>query len=72
MEGYDNMNELEKILNELSSIIDDQEYMEKEFEVVREYCNERNFELSEDELKTIKTIGLEDWIADWRNGYEKV
>ena len=25
------MNELEKILNELSSIIDDQEYMEKEY-----------------------------------------
>ena len=66
------MNELEKILNELSSIIDDQEYMEKEFEVVREYCNERNFELSEDELKTIKTIGLEDWIADWRSEYEEV
>ena len=72
MEGYDNMNELEKILNELSSIIDDQEYMEKEFEVVREYCKERNFELSEDELKTIRTIGLEDWIADWMSEYEEV
>ena len=66
------MNELEKILNELSSIIDDQEYMEKEFEAVREYCKERNFELSEDELKIIRTIGLEDWIADWRSEYEEV
>ena len=61
------MNELDKILNELSSITDDQEYMEKEFEVVREYCKRRNFELSENELKTIKSIGLEDWIPDWMN-----
>lgn len=63
------MNELNKILNELSSITDDQQYMEKEFEVVREYCKEHNFELSEHELKTIMAIGLEDWIADWRNEY---
>lgn len=67
------MNKLDNILNELSSIItDDQEYMEREFEVVRKYCEERNFELSEDELKTIRAIGLEDWIADWRNEYEEV
>lgn len=66
------MNELNKIINELSSITDDQEYMEREFEVVREYCKECNFELSEDELKIIRAIGLEDWIADWRNEYEEV
>lgn len=67
------MNKLDKILNELSSTTtDDQQYMEREFEVVREYCKERNFELSEDELKTIRAIGLEDWIADWRNEYEEV
>ena len=63
------MNELDKIIQELSFIEDDQKYMETEFESVREFCEERNFQLSEDEKNTIKSIGLEDWIEDWRKNY---
>ena len=63
------MNELDKIIQELSFIEDDQKYMEAEFESVREFCEERNFQLSEDEKNTIKSIGLEDWIEDWMKNY---
>ena len=63
------MNELDKIIQELSFIEDDQKYMETEFEAVRDFCEERNFQLSEDEKNTIKSIGLEDWIEDWRKNY---
>ena len=63
------MNELDKIIKELSFIEDDQKYMETEFEAVRDFCEERNFQLSEDEENTIKSIGLEDWIEDWRKNY---
>ena len=41
--------------------------MEEEFEAVRDYCIKREFKLSEDEMKTIKSIGLEDWFEEWRN-----
>ena len=63
------MNELDKIIKELSFIEDDQKYMETEFEAVRDFCEERNFQLSEDEKNTIKSIGLEDWIEDWMKNY---
>ena len=67
------MNELDRIIKDLSeSIEDDQKYMEEEFETVRDYCIGRKFELSEDEIKTIKSIGLESWIEEWRNDYEEV
>lgn len=46
--------------------------MEEEFEAVRDYCIKREFKLSEDEMKTIKSIGLEDWIEEWRSDYEEV
>lgn len=60
-------------MNELDRIIkDDKKYMEEEFEAVRDYCIGRKFELSEDEIKTIKSIGLESWIEEWRNDYEEV
>ena len=60
-------------MNELDRIIeDDQKYMEEEFETVRAYCIKREFKLSEDEMKTIKSIGLEDWIEEWRSDYEEV
>lgn len=49
-----------------------QKYMEEEFETVRAYCIKREFKLSEDEMKTIKSIGLEDWIEEWRSDYEEV
>ena len=62
------MNELDRIIKDLSeSIEDDQKYMEEEFEAVRDYCIKREFKLSEDEMKTIKSIGLEDWIEEWRS-----
>lgn len=67
------MNELDKIIEKLSaSIEDDEEYMTEEFETVRNYCIERKFDLSEDEMKTIKSIGLDSWIDDWRDDYEGV
>lgn len=71
--GLTCMNELDRIIKDLSeSIEDDQKYMEEEFETVRNYCIKREFKLSEDEMKTIKSIGLEDWIEGWRNDYEEV
>lgn len=67
------MNELDRIIKDLSEYIeDDQKYMEEEFETVRAYCIKREFKLSEDEMKTIKSIGLEDWIEEWRSDYEEV
>lgn len=66
------MNELDRIIKDLfESIEDDQKYMQEEFEAVRNYCIERKFKLSEDEMKTIKSIGLESWIEEWRNDYVK-
>lgn len=67
------MNELDRIIKDLfESIEDDQKYMQEEFEAVRNYCIEWKFKLSEDEMKTIKSIGLESWIEEWRNDYEEV
>ena len=67
------MNELDRISKDLSETSeDDQKYMKEEFETVRNYCIERKFKLSEDEMKTIKSIGLESWIEEWRNDYEEV
>lgn len=67
------MNELDRIIKDLSeSIEDDQKYMKEEFETVRNYCIKREFKLSEDEMRTIKSIGLESWIEEWRNDYEEV
>lgn len=67
------MNELDRIIKDLSeSIEDDQKYMKEEFETVRNYCIERKFKLLEDEMRTIKSIGLESWIEEWRNDYEEV
>lgn len=71
--GLTCMNELDRIIKDLfESIEDDQKYMEEEFEAVRDYCIKREFKLSEDEMKTIKSIGLEDWIEEWRSDYEEV
>ena len=36
-----------KIIKELSFIEDDQKYMETEFEAVRDFCEERNFQSGE-------------------------
>ena len=60
-------NDLDKIIEKLNSEIeDDQRYMEEEYEAVRDYCEKKNFELTDDEVSTIRSLGMESWIETWR------
>lgn len=57
---------LRKLEEDLKNIEEDQEFMEKEFEAVRDYCVEKNFILSDEDLNILDSIGLGDWLDDWK------
>jgi hypothetical protein len=58
---------LAELLSEIDKIDDDTEFMKKEFEFVREYCKEKDFNLSEDDMNTVMSRGLGDWVSDWKD-----
>lgn len=70
------VSELAKSIAEIGidDIVDDQEFIEAENEFIREYCIERNFDISEDDMNEIRNRGLDDrfdfWKNEFRNGKE--
>ena len=59
------MNELDKLLVEVDKIEDDEEWIEAEHDTVQQYCEDKNYKMTEDEMKTIRSRGLEESFEDW-------
>ena len=59
---------LRALLEEIRITNGDREFTRKVFKETRNYCKKRNFNLSEEDMDTIKIIGLENWIEDWKEG----
>ena len=60
------MNRIDSILHKLSKIQDDEEYIREEFELVRNFCIEQDFNLTDPEIKSIKAIGMDEYYDEWR------
>lgn len=67
------MSELEKYLRRegIDNIEDDELFMRAELEAIFNYCYDKNFELSDDDIKIIYARGLEDSFDFWRDNVEK-
>lgn len=61
------MNELDKLLAEVDKIEDDEKWLEIERDTVQQYCEDKNFEMTEDEMETIRSRELEDFFYDWKD-----
>lgn len=59
------MNELDKLLVEVDKIDDDNKRLETEHDTVRQYCEDKNYQMTEDEMKTIRSRGLEESFESW-------
>lgn len=55
----------------IDDIVDDQEFIEEENEFLREYCKERNFNLSEEDLEEISNRGMDDAFESWKDEFKK-
>ena len=64
------MNELDKLLAEVDKIEDDEKWLEEERDTVQQYCEDKNFEMTEDEMETIRSRELEDFFYDWKDDWE--
>lgn len=66
------MSELSKYLEKegIDQIEDDEEFCKAESEAVYNYCVEKNFELSDADIQTIYTRGLEDSFDFWKENME--
>lgn len=64
---------LEEIIAEerIDEIEDDQEFCEAENELIREYCINKNFRLSKEDLRTIRSRGLSGAINAWKELYKE-
>lgn len=59
---------LAEVLEDLGidEISDDQDFMEAEYEAVRDYCKERGCVLNKEDLETVRARGLESsLLLDW-------
>lgn len=63
------MSNLKELLKEIDKIEDDQEFMERENDFVREYCIEHDFNLSDDDMNEIENRGLSDGYEFWKNEF---
>lgn len=59
------MNELDKILLEVDKIEDDDKWLEEEHDTVQQYCEDRNYKMTKDEMETIRARGLEESFENW-------
>lgn len=59
------MNELDKLLVEVDKIEDDDEWLETEHDIVQQYCEDKNYKMTEDEKATIRSRGLEESFENW-------
>ena len=48
----------------IDKIEDDQEFVKTEFEFIRDYCKERNFNLFKEDIDTIFQRGLGEWLLN--------
>lgn len=69
-ESRDDISELDKLLAEVDKIEDGEKWIEAERDTVQQYCEDKNFQMTEDEMETIRSRELEDffddWVEDWR------
>lgn len=63
------MSELNKYLVDkgVDQIEADEEFCQMESEKIHEYCAARNFQMSDDDMKTIIGRGLEESFEFWKN-----
>lgn len=59
------MNKLDKLLEEVDKIEDDDKWIEKEYDTVQQYCEDKNYVMTEDEMETIRSRGLEESFENW-------
>lgn len=59
------MNELDKLLAEVDKIDDDDEWLEAEHDTVQQYCEDKNYRMTEDETETIRSRGMEESFENW-------
>ena len=57
--------------NKVDQITDDEEFCTMEHDVVMDYCRSREFCLSEEDMETIRTRGLEEDFEANRNLFEE-
>lgn len=55
----------------IDDIVDDQEFIEEENEFLREYCEKRNFNISEEDLEEISNRGMDDAFESWKDEFKK-
>lgn len=59
------MNELDKLLVDVDKIEDDNKWLETEHDTVQQYCEDKNSKMTEDEMETIRSRGLEESFENW-------
>lgn len=59
------MNELDKLLVDVDKIEDDNKWLETEHDAVQQYCEDKNYKMTEDEMETIRSRGLEESFENW-------
>ena len=52
--------------NRADEIEDDQEFMETEYSAVQDYCAGRGYSITDDDMETIKSRGLEESFRNWK------
>lgn len=57
--------------NKIDQIEDDQEFMESEYNAVQTYCEIIGYLITDDDLETIKSRGLEESFINWKETYVK-
>ncbi len=57
--------------NKIDSIEDDQEFMEAEYDAVKTYCEICRYSITNEDLKIIKSRGLEESYINWKQVYIK-
>lgn len=52
--------------NEIDQIEDDQEFMEEEYDAIKEYCENYGYSISDEDLEVIEGRGLLDSFNYWK------
>lgn len=60
------VNKLDKLLAEVDKIEDGEKWIKAERDTVQQYCEDKNFQMTEDEMETIRSRELEDFFYDWK------
>lgn len=64
------VNKLDKLLAEVDKIEDGEKWIKAERDTVQQYCEDKNFQMTEDEMETIRSRELEDFFYDWKYDWE--